>query len=369
MEVRDIPRTRPRSPGDIAQLVPYLIGFQPEESLVILVIDHGRLAVTARVDLDQMQHQQQLDQLINRIWTRFPGADAIALTYTVDHEAGWDTLTRFSASLPERADRTIMLVDGTTWHQPDGTTGVVDAYGHVATQATVAGLVTHQHRADLAPRLASAEMTRELTATVNRVLDRLPDPADNRRLVNAFTDLLVRNLPAPATDGRTTTRTMSSEDAIAMAILSQNPTVRDVALLALTRDTAEQHLQPWCDVINRTPVYGSEQPLHLAGMAAWIAGEGALATMALERAQALASPGGNSRSQLLNDLIDHVVPPASWEQLRADALTQAHPLVRNAVSGIAPPATGEPWETVNPPVHTTRHASRNPTPPAPGVAL
>jgi hypothetical protein len=262
-----------------------------------------------------------------------------------------------------------MLVDGTTWHQPDGTTGVVDAYGHVATQATVTGLVKHQHRADLAPRLASAETTRELTATVNRVLDRLPDPADNRRLVNAFTDLLARNLPTPATEGRTTTRTMPSEDAIAMAILSQNPAVSDVALLAMTRNTAEQHLQLWCDVVNRTPDYGSEQPLHLAGMAAWMAGDGALAAMALERAQTLASPGDASRPQLLSELIDRVVPPASWEQLRADALTQAHPLVRNAVSELAPPATGEPWESVNPPVHTTRHAPRNPTPPAPGVAL
>jgi len=366
MSSEDIPRIRLSSPGDIAQIVPYLVGFQPEDSLVIVVVDRGVVAVTARVDLDQVQHPQDLTQIIGRIWSRFPGAGAILMAYTSDHDIGWDTLSRADAHLPWQADRQLMLVDGNSWHQPDGTAGVIDRYGPLATQATLGGLGKLEHRADLATRLASAEQTDELSDKVTEVLDRLPEPGDNRRLVSRISELLVANLPERV--GSRRAQTVSSEDAISMAILSQNPAARDVALLAMTRETAAQHLQLWCDVVNRTPAYGSEQPLHLAGMAAWLAGEGALASIALERAEAMALPGDLTRTGILSRLIDQVVPPSTWDTLRGEALANVNALVRAGVANVTPPAS-EAWESVDPPTHTTRHAPRDTAPPAPGIAI
>ena len=37
--------------GEMAELVPYLLGFEPSESLVALVIENRQVQVTARVDL------------------------------------------------------------------------------------------------------------------------------------------------------------------------------------------------------------------------------------------------------------------------------------------------------------------------------
>lgn len=53
-------------PGDITQIIPYMIGFTPEESLVITVIDNGRVALTARTDLADVQPPARAEALLDR---------------------------------------------------------------------------------------------------------------------------------------------------------------------------------------------------------------------------------------------------------------------------------------------------------------
>ena len=50
MSDNDIPRLQMHHPGEVAELVPYLVGFTPEESLVVIVTRNNRVEVTARVD-------------------------------------------------------------------------------------------------------------------------------------------------------------------------------------------------------------------------------------------------------------------------------------------------------------------------------
>ncbi len=47
----DEPALRITGPGDLVQLVPYLLGFHPTESLVIIGLARGRVVVTVRMDL------------------------------------------------------------------------------------------------------------------------------------------------------------------------------------------------------------------------------------------------------------------------------------------------------------------------------
>ena len=47
MSEHDIPRLRMHHPGEVAELIPYLVGFTPEESLVVIVTRNGRVEVTA----------------------------------------------------------------------------------------------------------------------------------------------------------------------------------------------------------------------------------------------------------------------------------------------------------------------------------
>ena len=57
-ETPNPPRVRITNPDEFAQIVPYLVGFTPEESLVIVVIDDHQVQVTARADLAEMQQSE-----------------------------------------------------------------------------------------------------------------------------------------------------------------------------------------------------------------------------------------------------------------------------------------------------------------------
>ena len=138
---------------------------------------------------------------------------------------------------------------------------------------------------------------------MTRALDALPNPGDTARILTLARDLIDRNLPTGHTPGEA----MPVADAVQLAVLAQHPGVRDLALISMTRDNADQHLQLWQNVIHASPAYGADMPLYLAGMAAWITGDGASATIALERSLAAEPPpAGRHPARLLEGIIDNV---------------------------------------------------------------
>ncbi len=354
-------------PGEVAQVVPHLLGFQPEESLVILVLEAGRIQVTARIDLDAAQPPGEAEHLIDRIWGRFPDADAFAIAYTNQPTAGWDLLRRCETHLGPAVESTVMLVAADTWHTPDGQYGPVDRFGPLAAEATLQGLPVLPSRAELDARFASAPLTRELLDQVEPALSTLPAHDDTPALVARAAALIDQNLPRPG-PGPANDR-IGVSDALSLAVLAKNPAVRDVALLSMTADNADQHLRLWRDVVNRTPRVVAEAPLFLAGMAAWITGDGASAVVALERSQSCALPGQHC-SAVLDALIDQVVPPSAWPDLRDQIRRHADPQARDALISRDPSPTPG-WEAVD------RPASGRPPnppgggrkPPAPGIAI
>ena len=358
-----VPRLRLTRQEEITQLIPYLVGFTPEESLVIAVMDHGRLAVTGRVDLAEVQPSGRAEQLLDRIWTRFPDADAHLLAYTSNQPAGWALLDRCAAHLPASAVVRRTLVDGDTWHLPNGDTGTVDRYGPIATEASFHGLRRLASRSELIPAFASPPDTDELIRQAEAALSDLPQPSDTDALITRMGDLLRRHLP---TDLAGAPDRLDVHDAVQLAVLAQHRIGSEIAELALTRQDATRHLSLWRSVVNKVPELAAEAPLYLAGLAAWAAGDGASASIALDKTQHVGEPGPYPAAVLLEALIDHVVPPPAWDTLRADGLAQADPRIQETVRGINTPKT---WETL--PQHTLQHRPQPPdlAPPAPGIAI
>jgi len=176
-------------------------------------------------------------------------------------------------------------------------------------------------------------------------------------------ELIGRNLSAGAEPQNVG---LDAEDAMQLAVLAQHDAAREAALLSMTRDDANEHFALWRGVVNRVPEFGADAPLFLAGMAAWIAGEGAAANIALERTEHVGEPGRFPPARILAELIDQVVPPSAWEGMRDDGLRNADPRVRAAVNG-AP--TEKVWESV--PQHELKRRPEPPdvAPPAPGIAI
>ncbi len=56
MHTTDSPTLQVRGPADLLAAVPYLLGFHPHESLVIIGLADNRVIVTARLDLTDVTH-------------------------------------------------------------------------------------------------------------------------------------------------------------------------------------------------------------------------------------------------------------------------------------------------------------------------
>lgn len=356
-------RLRITSPDEVAQVLPYLIGFTPEESLVIAVVDHKKVAVTARVDLASVQLPGEAESLLDRLWARFPDSDAYMVAYTADQPSGWALLKRCTDHLPAGVASQTLVVDGDRWYGPDGEVGAADRFGPMAAEASFYGLQRLPSRSELVASFASPPDTEELIAQAEAALDSLPQASDTDAVVARMGELIGRNLLAGAEPQNVG---LEAEDAMQLAVLAQHGAAREAALLSMTRDDAREHFALWRGVVNRVPEFGADAPLFLAGMAAWIAGEGAAANIALERTEHVGEPGRFPPARILAELIDQVVPPSAWEGMRDDGLRNADPRVRAAVNG-AP--TEKLWESV--PQHELKRRPEPPdvAPPAPGIAI
>jgi len=318
------PRLRLRTIDDALGLIPHLLGFHPEESLVVLVVDDGIVAVTARVDLAESSLPDGVEAVLSRIWRRFPGADAWFVAYTADEELGWSVLERCDAFLGGRAFRRLTLVDGDRWRadHPGGPCGRHDpTTSPMAAEAIVHGLVARPSRADLA-RLLDGPPEDELDsllALASRVDAELAGLREGR-----WAGLMGQALRSYRIRQR-----LDDADAARLAILAAHPDARDVALLAMSRAEAGHHLDLWRRVVNRTPPVHQGYALALLGMAAWITGEGALASMCLERAELLVRE--SYLVGILAHVTDAVVPPSVWDEMRPGLLASARGPVRRAV--------------------------------------
>ena len=358
------PQLRISEPAEIAQVIPYLVGFTPENSLVVSALDNNRIQVTARINLDQVQPTGGVELLLQRIWDRHPDASGMAVAYTDDHLAGWDVLSRCDAWLPHGC--VTMLVDGDTWQTADGTTGTIDPHGELATQVAGQGLRTLPTRSDLAARFDSAPNSDEFDRNLGTALAGLPEPRDITAILQLTRTLIDRNLPTDPNRPND----LSPVDAIQLSVLAQHPAARDLALLQIDRNNAADHLSLWQHVIQATPAHGADLPLYIAGMAAWISGDGASATIAVERALEHEQPTkGRHPAILLEGIIDNVIPPTAWDEVRHDLIAGATAELKAALGHATPPMAAEQGWPPTEPSHTARREFLVRKPPAPGIAI
>ncbi|MGC3994749.1 MAG: DUF4192 domain-containing protein [Propionicimonas sp.] len=370
------PRLRITEPGEAAQIIPYLVGFTPEESLVATIFQNGRVQLTARVDLADIQPTGVVEGLLDRMLDRFPNSGVFAVAYTADHQAGWNLLARCDEWLSDGCQS--MLVDADHWHTPDGNTGPVDLYGTVAAQATYYGLQRLGSRADLAARFDSAPDSDQLDRQVDTAIAGLPEPGQTDKILTLTRTLIERNLPPDADADADAHRAdhspaLDPREAIQLAVLVQHPAARDLALLSIDRDNATRHLQLWQAVINASPSQGADMPLYLAGMAAWVSGDGASATIAADRVRE-ADTGQDPAHpvQFLEGLIDQVVSPSMWPPLRDTILFSTDQAVRSELDRPADAPAPHPTPAGWPPTpkasgRTPEHGTRKP--PSPGITI
>ena len=331
----EAPVARVRSLGDLTEIVPYLIGFEPRESLVAMVVDGARVTLTARADLDDCSLPGGVEKLMAGIQARYPAARVFTLAYTDNPEMGWQALQRSEQFLGGMTAGTI-LVNGDTWYSA-GQTGAVRRDGPIAAQATAHGLRRASSRNELGKALDSPPDTDARWEVLRRAVSSLPDRTNTAASVTMLSDLTARYLKD--------TSKLGPDEAAQLAVLvNLRPEARDAALLGITNENAQQHVRLWSGVIQQVPEQVSTPPMILAGMAAWVSADGATASIAMERLEAR-SASDYGMAPMLDTLITNMVNPKEWDQIRGRMLME---MVRSQTSTPSTAVQAPVWENVQP---------------------
>ena len=320
-----------KNPGDLLALVPYSLGFHPEDSAVLLTLGGAERPFHARVDLPEDPAEvPDLVRYLTTAATRHGVHRAAVLAYTGDDARARRVAGPLAAGL-ERAGVDVPVViraDGARWFclgddhdcPADGTP--YDLRHHPFTaEAVLDGRVTYASREELAASLVGTAP--EEVAAVLRAADAARD-----RLVAACRHPL--GPPAPergrshlVAEGRWVAERVGRfledglrpghEEVGRLLVALASIEVRDVAWSLMCRDNAARHVDLWRDVVRRCPDELLAPPAALLGFAAWLAGDGALAWCAVDRCHR-ADPD-YSLARLLADALVGAVPPSSWRPL------------------------------------------------------
>jgi hypothetical protein len=336
----EVPRIQISDPGELIETVPYLLGFHPRESLVLVGFAgagdraahsscHQQVLVTVRVDLpDQLPGGLDAETLrpLSDVLQR---ADSVAMAAVLVTEAaaGDPRQSRgllacrdlLAASMDEAGIDVLDVLVATErrwWslccEQPE----CCPAAGHerelgcstAAAQATFAGMVAlpdrdamaatlagcgSKERSVLGPLLAEAERRRADALVEQAAGWRREEVAALLAASAGFADAVE---PAAGGIPFALTTALTDEQLARCAVALTDRTVRDALWLALDDGCLPiSHLVS--ELHARVPSPYDAAPLFLYGWAQWRAGNAALATMAAERA--LESQPGYAAAGLL----------------------------------------------------------------------
>jgi len=323
-----------RSPEDILALVPFVMGFVPEDSLVLLT--HGEVGEPFHARVDLPEDPADLDLVIDPLVQAALGNGArraIIVVYTDDHylaEEAWEGLlvrlleVGVETSFSLRADGHQYVVLDDSCLPP--TAYDVDTHPFAA-QAVFDGRVTYRNREALGDSLVTTdpEAVERVEAMCDASLDKMIaaarhplGPADPQGL-RAFLVAEGRWALERTTSALADDSLLEDEELARLLAALVSAEVRDVLWAEIRRLGARKHVTFWTDVLRRSPLDLAAPPAALLAFAAWMAGEGALAWCALDRCRE-ADPGYTMAS-LVSSALQAAMPPGQWKGIDPGALT------------------------------------------------
>ncbi len=295
-----------RTPEDLIALAPVVLGFQPEESLVMLTFGDG--AFHARIDLPGSPDdvagvvEAVVAPLVAHGLRR-----AVFLVFSTSPSQVGLVPTLLNACADHAVDVVdVLRADGRRWfrlHDRGTGPGVAYDVSHhpFHARSVVEGQVTWSSRRALA---ASLKPQADRVAAVRVLVEGLPGVVP-RSQIAAERAWLVALLSA-ADEGD-----LPSDEACARLLRDlADGRLWEEALCWLTRQRADTQRALWTSVLRRAPDDRVAAAAVLLGFAGWLGGQGALAWCAVDRC--LAEAPEDSRARMLADLLLRAVPPSRW---------------------------------------------------------
>lgn len=317
-----------RSPLDLVAAVPYVLGFHPRDSVVLLTFGPGE-APHARVDLPTGEDaQREVVQLLAEVVERHRVERVALLLYTADP---WLAATFHDAALPVFVGGGVGVVDVLrvgddrvhSAGDPDDPGTAYDLTSHPFTaEQVIEGVVVESSRDALAATLQCADEDDALAVAAAAEeceggFDGLPAFLTVQGLCESMADhgrWVQRTIRRSLRTGRP----LAPEDAGRLLALVDGVPLRDVAWAEMSRTEASRHVELWRDLVRRCPRDLLPAPASLLAFAAWLAGQGALAWCALDRC--LEVDPDYSMADCIAHLLAGAVPPSAWTPIAEDEL-------------------------------------------------
>lgn len=320
--------TTVRDPGELLAMIPYVLGFTPDDSFVVvaLVGPRKRFGPCLRADLPTTADEAvaQARYLVGVIGSH--GFDPVILVaFTGDARAADAVMLPLRRGLARRhvTVTEALRADGAHWWSytcqdpaccgSEGVSYDPDS-SRVAAEAVLAGLQRAPNRESLRAQFdpVGVGALHDVAAECSRLRRRLSAGVRSPLVVADVDRLVVQHLPAPDA--------MSALDTAVLLLAVQEVPLRDAAWALMSRRNASEHFALWRRIMQTAPDHLMAPAGALTGFAAWLDGHGVLAWHALDRLQVIAPD--YSMGLLLKQILEETVNPEVWSRfpLRRDPL-------------------------------------------------
>lgn len=312
-------------PAELLNALPYVMGFHPQNSLVLVGLHDARLVVTARLDLDDVTGiRGYLDDTLLAMHNG--GATLfVAIVYDDSNPPAEEFVEQLvlTACLTDCAIADVLYVAQQRWWslgcEDDS---CCDAAGHplepanarLRAEAAYAGLSAFPDRQALAATLEPLSARQRLLPALGKA-DVVTDASGLCREL----DEAARRLTAPV-GGSARVQPLTRRQLVRFGAALRNTEIRDAVWVAVDADSLGTE-QLWRELARRLPPPYDAAPLFLLAWAAFRAGNGALANIACSRA--LASDPAYGAAKLLATAVSRGVDPRRLPGLGTRAADEA----------------------------------------------
>jgi hypothetical protein len=309
------PVARVSGPGDLVATVPVLVGFEPEHSIVALVLRRSQVALTMRVDLPpsaQRRAWKALAETVVRGARQADGSSAVLVVYS-DDPRHTDAARAVVTALLHRDIEVLDVLrvhDGRWWSAmcsnpdccpPQGSPVPETSAARIAA-AVVDGRVVRADRACLADEFAPAPDLdpRAVAEALDAARTGVPPPGPDQL---ATVGALLTEAASAALEG-----TLPLGTAALLAQVLRDGDCRDEAYRHLVRAPRTQARALWSSCCRLLTPPALVVPLALFALVAYLDGDGAVANLALERAEAVDPQHPTVR--LVSDVLASALAPS-----------------------------------------------------------
>lgn len=298
------------SPDELIAVIPHMLGFQPEESIVFVPM--GSELPVARVDIPTTPRDQELVwRSIRDGLSRYaePGAAVGIVCFTAERS----TADLMGHEFADRLDtigistRVSLWADETRW--ADLNTGDMGLQTEAARER-VAAMTVLTGRAQPAPNRES--LATSLVGHREPVANLLPETREAARESTARVERrwALSRVQHFHRDGVR----LSDTDAARLLVAVDSIPIRDRLWGDMTRDNAASHVSLWTGMTKRAPDEVRAAPASLLAFGSWLSGHGAMAWSALDQ-----MPEGKpyALANLVAAAVQGGMHPREWEAARS----------------------------------------------------